>query len=308
VTSPWFNKGFLKKFEGNFFKNIMSQSACICVIPKNSLQEKELKLSSYANKPITLRGYVVAVTSLLILNMFLPAGAIAAPEEIEVYLDDFTEAGKIGLDLHTNYVASGQPETSHQFRVTPELSYGINNNWDAAAYFLTVKNPGESFETNGVKVRARWRPKAPSANSPFYWAVNFELGQLAKGYFEDQTSGEIKFIGTWRNDSWVLGMNLNLDRAMKSNPVQAASSEFDTKIAYKIKEGFQLGIENYSFLGAMRNNTGQNESLNQPQSSRANYLVADFGVGKWDFNVGIGHVTGQSPDKTVLKAIIGVPL
>ena len=94
-------------------------------------------------------------------------------------------------------------------------------------------------------------------------------------------------------------MNVNFDRALKSHPAQAASSEIDTKIAYQIREGLQVGIENYSFLGPMHNTQNQPQSLNQPQSSAANYLVADFGAGKWDFNVGIGHVSGQSPDKTV---------
>ena len=39
----------------------------------------------------------------------------------------------------------------------------------------------------------------------------------------------------------------------------------------------------------------------------SNYLVADFSADKWDFNIGIGHVSGQSTDKTVFKAIIGFP-
>jgi len=37
------------------------------------------------------------------------------------------------------------------------------------------------------------------------------------------------------------------------------------------------------------------------------HLAADINLGSWDFNVGIGHASGQSSDKTVLKAIIGVP-
>jgi hypothetical protein len=258
-------------------------------------------MSTAIFRKTTLRGYAVGMASALILNGLLPSDVIAAPEEIQVYLDDFTEAGKVGLDLHTNYVASGQQPTDHQFRVTPELSYGINTNWDAAAYFLTVKDPGEAPETDGIKVRARWRPKAPSADSPFYWAVNFEVGQLSNRFYSDQTSGEIKLIGVWKTDPWTIGMNFNLDRSLKINPVQATTSEIDTKIAYQIREGLQLGIENYSSLGAIHNDPSQ------PQSSAANYLAADFSLGKWDFNVGIGHASGQTPDKTVLKAIIGVP-
>jgi hypothetical protein len=168
-------------------------------------------------------------------------------------------------------------------------------------YFLTVKDPGEAPETDGMKLRARWRPKTPSADSPFYWAVNFEAGELSQRFYPDETSGEIKLIGVWKADPWTLGMNLNIDRALKSHPVQAATSEIDTKIEYRIRGGLLVGIENYSFLGAIHNDPSQ------PQSSAANYLAADFNLGKWDFNVGIGHASGQTPDKIVLKAIIGVP-
>lgn len=258
-----------------------------------------MKLLNKANKKINFRLYSIA--SVLVLNGYLSSVAIAAPEEIQVYLDDFTEAGKIGLDLHSNYIVSGQQSTRHQLRLTPELSYGINDHWEAASYFLTLKNPDGSVDTNGVKLRARWRPNVPSPASPFYWAVNFEVGQLAKTYYQDQTSGEVKLIGVWKTDPWTLGVNLNLDRALKSNPSEAATSEIDTKIAYQVREGLQLGIENYAFLGPLHN------AQDQSQINVSNYLVADFDSGKWDFNVGIGHVSGQSTDKTVLKAIIGFP-
>jgi len=251
-------------------------------------------------KNITLQKFAASIACFFILNALWPADVIAAPEEVQVYLDDFAEVGKLGLDLHTNYVTSGQLPTAHQFRVTPELSYGINTNWEVAAYWLTVKDPGGTPQTDGMKLRTRWRPKAPSADSPFYWAINFEIGQLSKRFNPDESSGEIKLIGVWKTDPWMLGVNLNLDRSLKSNPSQGATTEIDTKIAYQIREGLQVGIENYSFLGANHNDPNQ-------QSSQANYLAADFNLGKWDLNVGIGHASGQSPDNTVLKAIIGVP-
>jgi hypothetical protein len=248
-----------------------------------------------------LRAYAVATASLFVFNALLTTDVIAVPEEVQVYLDDFADVGKPGLDLHTNYVTSGQRPTNHQFRVTPEFSYGINANWEVAAYWLTVKDPGGSLQTDGMKLRTRWRPKAPSEDSPFYWAVNFEVGQLAKRFYPDETSGEIKLIGVWRIDPWTLVINFDFDRSLKKHPVQAATSEVDTKIAYQIREGLQVGIENYAFLGTMHFDPSQSHN------SQANYLAADFNLGKWDFNIGIGHVSGQSTDKTVLKAIMCVP-
>lgn len=254
------------------------------------------------DKDRTLQKFGASMVCAFILNAFCPAGVLAAPEEVQVYLDEFAEAGKAGLDLHTNYVWSGQQSTNHQFRVTPELGYGINTHWEVAAYWLTVKDPGGSPQTDGMKLRAKWRPKAPSADSPFYWAVNFEAGQLSRRFYPDGTSGEIKLIGVWKTDPWTLGMNFNLDRSLRSRPSQGATTEIDTKIAYQIREGLQVGVENYSYRGEMNNAAGL------PQSSQANYLAVDFNAGKWDFNVGVGRTSGQSSDKTVLKATIGVPL
>jgi hypothetical protein len=221
----------------------------------NMSQKNDLK-NGQGNLQAPLHGYVAVIASVFIFNVFLAADVIAAPEEIQVYLDDFTEV---------------------------------------------VKNPGNPPETDGIKLRARWRPRAPSGDSPFYWAVNFETGQLSQRFYPDETSGEIKLIGVWKTGPWTAGMNFNLDRSLKTHPMQAATSEIDTKIAYQVREGLQLGIENYSSLGAIHYDP------TQPQSSQSNYLAADFNLGNWDFNAGIGHTSGQSPDKTVLKAIIGVP-
>lgn len=248
-----------------------------------------------------LNKQAISAACLLVAFTMCPVDVIAAPEEIQVYMDEFAEAGKAGLDLHTNYVASGQQPTNHEFRVTPELSYGVNTNWEVGSYWLTAKDIGGSPRTDGVKVRAKYRPGLPFINSRFYWAVNFELGQLSKRYFQDETSGEVKLIGVWKTDSWILGTNLNFDRSLKSHPVQAANSEIDTKVAYKIREGLQVGLEGYYFLGA------NHFDPSQPIGNNSNYLASDFTIGKWDLNVGVGRVTGQSPDRTVVKAIIGVP-
>jgi len=228
--------------------------------------------------------------------------AIAAPEEIEIYLDDFSEVGKYSLDLHTNYVTSGQAPTENQFRLTPELSYGVNSNWEVAGYWLTVTDSGEQPRTDGVKARARWRPSEPSPSSPFYWAVNFEVGQVAQEITPNESTGEIKLIGVWRSNPWLVGVNLNYDSSIVDHPKASATTEIDCKIAYEIKPGYQIAWENYSNLGATQPGPGQ------PQAYNANYLVTDMELGKWDLNFGIGHVTGQYTDNTVFKAIIGVPL
>ena len=253
--------------------------------------------------------HAISIAGVAIFTGLWSANAVAAQEETQVYLDEFTEPGIYGLDLHSNYVASGrqglvtsrQP-TERQLRVTPEFSYGLNPNWEMAAYWLTVRDPGRSLWSDGVKVRAKWRPAAPSTDSAWYWAVNFEAGQLSRRFNPDGTSGEIKLITVWKTEPWIVGININLGRALKRNPSQGTTSEIDTKLAYRVRDGLQVGIESFSYLGEIHNNA------NLPQSSQATYLTTDFDFGKWDFNFGIGYASGQTIDRIVLKAIIGVPL
>ena len=236
---------------------------------------------------------------------------LAAPEEIQVYMDEFAEKGKFGLDLHTNYVVTAEPGavTRRMLRVTPELSYGISDNLEVGLYYLTSTAPLQGTGapvTDGGKIRFKYRPRAPSENNPWYFAVNFEFGELARRFNADGSSAEVKFIGVYRTGPWAVGANLNLDRSLRRQPSQGATSELDFKATYRLKPeaqgGLQLGIENYRYLGPLRN-----QGLPQSRTT-STFLVTDFSAGKWDLNVGIGRSTGATPDKVVFKAIIGVPI
>ena len=257
---------------------------------------------------VSVLGIQIAVTALC---SFGSANCIAAPEEIQVYLDEFAEPGKFGLDMHTNYVISAKPGsvTRRMLRVTPELSYGINENWEGALYWLTSVGPAQLDGhpvTDGVKIRAKWRPHAPTPGSPWYGAINIELGQLSKRFYPDQTSAEVKFIGVYDKGPWILGTNLNLDRALRKNAQQPATAEVDTKVAYRVTPAdagdLRVGFENYYFLGAIRS-----PPVPSIQTS-SSFLVADFNYRRWDFNVGLGKAFGATTDRWLLKAVIGVPL
>lgn len=253
----------------------------------------------------------IALITLAMTILGTVAPAMAAPEEIQVYLDEFTEPGKFGLDFHTNYVPSAQPGsiTKGMSRVTPELSYGINDNWEAALYALSSAGPLQAQGrpvSDGIKLRAKWRPRAPSLDSPWYGAINVEVGQLSNRFFADQTGGEIKFIGMYTNGPWVFGANLNLDRALRRNAQQPTTFEIDTKASYRLRPEDQgdvrIGVENYAFLGPWAKPIGPSTRSN------STYAVADFAVKGWDFNVGVGKASGATGDRWVLKAIIGVPM
>ncbi|MBI3714554.1 MAG: hypothetical protein HY255_01005 [Betaproteobacteria bacterium] len=259
---------------------------------------------------MSIRKFLRLCALLAATACFSPIPAVhAAPEEIQVYMDEFSETGKIGLDLHTNYVsrvfadhpAGGEVSTRHQFQLTPEISYGIDEHWDTALYWLTARDHGGRPYTNGAKIRVRWRPAAPSENGDWYTAVNVEMGRLSLRATPDRTSSEVKLIAMKKTGAWTVGFNFNFDRPLQQHASEGTSMDIDAKLSYRLREGLQWGIEHYASLGELRNRNGPS------QASRITYLVSDFELGKWDFNVGIGRGSGNTNERTVLKAIIGLP-
>ena len=61
--------------------------------------------------------------------VLVPTAAHAAPEEIQVYIDDLNRPGGSGVDLHVNYVPIGDGEVDYpgqqpslrRLRLMPEL-------------------------------------------------------------------------------------------------------------------------------------------------------------------------------------------
>lgn len=240
--------------------------------------------------------------------------ATAAPEEIQVYLDEFNEPGEWGLDVHTNYVSVAQPgsTTRHQFRATPELNYGLNDHFELGFYALSSMSPQISAGhpvTDGAKVRIKWRPRAPSVNSPWYFAINWEVGAMAKREDVDLYPTQLKFIETYRQGPWLAGVNLNLNGWLKTHTEQASNVELDYRLTYQLtspdRGDWRIGLERYDIVGALH----PNAQTISPHA-RSDYAVVDFSVGGWDFDVGVGRARGNpvaNTDKWVLKMIVGVP-
>ena len=247
-----------------------------------------------------------ALYSACLLSLIYPFVAQAAPEEIQVYMNEFAEKGKFGLDLHSVYVATTRDNTGqaplHQLRLTPELSYGLDDFFETAAYFLTNRAAASNLQSDGVKVRMRWRPFVPTEDTVWYAAVNIELGRVAQRFNSERSNGEIKGILTWKSGIWAAGLNLNLDRPLRQHTVSPTTMEIDSKLSYQLREHVQVGLEHYAFLGPLHGHAPGSAPNN------STFLVTDFPLSKWDIHLGIGQARGEIPDKIILKAIIGVPI
>ena len=253
-------------------------------------------------------GHWTKAVAIAVMVAFRPAAAHAAPEEIQVYMDEMGAPGEIGLDLHNNYVLSGDPtpdysgqrRSTHQYRITPEFALGLSDHFELGAYLpLAAIDHRGHFTIDGVKFRLKYIGSKRDAH--WFWGANFEIGRVRYALDQNPYNAEFKLIGGVRSGRGTLAANANTDFTVSGPAAAPASLEIATKASYAVTPGFSLGVENYTGVGAFRR-LGRFGS-----SEQSTYLVADTHVGKWDLNLGVGRGYGANRDRWTVKAIIGVP-
>lgn len=236
--------------------------------------------------------------------------AIAAPEEVQVYMDEHNKPGEIGLDVHNSYVFSGDATPAyageqpgvHRYRITPEFALGLTDSLELGAYLplATIGNDGV-MRADGVKFRIKYI--APRKDSQkWFWGANFEIGRVAHRLDENPWNAEFKGIGGIHAGKWTAALNANIDFKISGPAPAPASLELASKLNYALTPRLRVGVENYTGMGEFRH-LGRFGS-----SEQASYATLDTLVGKWDLNFGIGRGYGANADKWIAKFIIGVPL
>jgi hypothetical protein len=251
----------------------------------------------------------VALT-LATMGVLACGAACGADEEIQVYMDEIGKPGEFGLDVHTNYVASGDLVTDypgnqpslHRLRVTPEWAYGLTNSLELGVYLplATLDRDGQ-LDLGGIKFRLKYvAPKAPDAS--WFWGANLELGRVNHRLDANPVNGELKGIAGTRSGPWTLACNANVDFKVSGPEPSPATFELAIKLMHSIGSGAALGIETFNGLGELRSPGHLQES------EQAGYIVLDSTIGGWELNLGAGTGYGSNPDRLILKAIIGVPI
>jgi hypothetical protein len=252
-----------------------------------------------------------------VMRLMLPAAmaalslasgsAMAASEEIQVYLDDLTKPGRFGADLHNNFVVKGSrtPEyagalpPNHMYRFTPEFYYGLTPTMELGLYLLTTAAPDSGPNYDGQKLRFKYiAPHDETVGS--FWGVNLEIGRTSKRVSEVPWNAQLKGIYGFRSGPWTVGFNANLDWSLAGSPSSPVAFEFDTKVAYQLREGLDVGLESYNELGPVRSLGRLN------RQSQALYAVVDADVGKVALNAGVGRGLTGASDRWILKLIVGV--
>ena len=232
-----------------------------------------------------------------------PALSRAAPEEIQVYLDDLTALGRFGLDVHNNYVFSGssmpayegaQPP-AHVYRLTPEFYYGLSETTELGLYVLSTMPAQEDPHFDGAKLRFKFIAPHDTDNGSF-WGANVELGDTSRRVSEGPWNAELKGIYGYRSGRWLLAVNPNLDRRIGSQPW---TLEVDFKAAYSVSPRLQIGLESYNELGPL------SDLGHLGQQSQTLYAVVDTELGGFDLNLGLGRGLTDASDRWIVKLILG---
>ncbi|MEP7209356.1 MAG: hypothetical protein ABI740_00845 [Alphaproteobacteria bacterium] len=236
--------------------------------------------------------------------------AIAADEEIQVYMDEIGPPKKLTLDTHVNNVIdgrgvrdySGQQISEGRTRITPEFGYALNGQFELGAYLpLANFSRGGDLSVDGVKLRLKYVAPRPETQH-WYWGANLEVGYVNHSLDPNPWNGELKGIVGGKWGKWTLAGNLNLD--FKVSGPQSAPTEVQiaTKAAYAITEKTSIGIESYNGLGSLKHlsSLGRND--------QQIYAVIDTSFGDWDLNFGVGYGYGDPEDHCTVKMVIGIPL
>lgn len=225
--------------------------------------------------------------ALLLFAALISADCLAAPEEIQVYMDEMNDPGKFGLDLHNNYVFSGSglPQYPggippvHIYRLTPEFSYGLTSSIELGAYFLTSYRSASGAAADGEKIRVKFiAPKDPGQS--YFWGANLEVGRVDSGLEPNPWNAELKEIYGFRTGLWTVAFNGNLDWSLSGPYQPPLSFEVDTKISYGNR--YKFGFESYNEVGFVQ------KPGPLSQFSQTVYAVIDTELLGWELNFGLG--------------------
>lgn len=244
------------------------------------------------------------------LAMLACGTAHAADEEIQVYTDNILTPGDFGLDVHTNYVATGdlvtdyagQQQSRHRFRITPEFAYGLTRTIELGAYLplATIDGRGR-FSIDGVKLRVKYIAPRP-AGQHWYWGANFEIGRVAHKLDQNPYNAELKGILGWSRGKWSAALNTNIDFKVSGPAPSPASLQIATQVYYALTPRLSIGVESYNGVGEFR-------ALGRFGSSeQQTFLGINRSFGRWDLNLAGGAGYGANSDGLIVKAIIGVPI
>lgn len=247
----------------------------------------------------------------LITLLLLALGGFRAlaqdPFEIQVYEYETVPKGMWNLETHLNYVGRGTKSfegpvapTNNQFHMTYELTHGITNHFEMAAYLVLAERPGPRYEYAGWRLRPRVSiPK--TWGLPMDVSISFEFGFPRKVYEENGTTFELRPVLEKSFGRFQLDVNPVVARALRG-PGTRDGWEFEPAVrgAYAVNKKLDLSLEYYGSTGPLHDPFPAGEQVHQF------YPGGDLKLSEnivWNFGIGIGAT--PSGNTLVYKTRIG---
>ena len=244
----------------------------------------------------------------LIAGITVPVRLVAQdPFEIEVYGYRTAARGEWELDTHLNYVAHGTSAfdgsvapTEHQGHLALELTHGLTDHWEVAAYLLSAVRPGAGFGYAGARVRSRVR--APEAwRLPVGLSLAAEL-EFSPAAFDESAIGlEIRPIVERRLGRLQLDVDPVLERGLRAHgTARPGEWEFEpsARVGFAMSPAVDLSIEYYGKLG-------------ETPVDRVHqiYPGVDLKLGEdIEINLGVGVGLTTAGSRLVMKTRFEIPL
>jgi len=255
------------------------------------------------------------VRTLLILVLFLgtsfSAPAFALPDELEVHTDDTSAAGQFSLDVIANYTASGPRwpsdeglrPSAHLLQISPDLSYGITSNTQIGLQLFASISSGGDGRIDGGRIELLsmlLRPDDDDDDGLFLGGL-FEAGHLPSTLSSNDLDAEMKMILGYRTGRWLFATNPEVGFKLSGKGSSSPDFAIKFKAAYRMAQGYSLGLEHYGDLGQSHNFGTLN------QQSQQTFAVVDFKARGMEFNIGIGRGWNDESERWVLKSVLSFP-
>jgi hypothetical protein len=236
--------------------------------------------------------------------LWLTFGASAqATDEIQVYNAGIAAPGQFTIQQHLNDIPLGLKEppfpgglvSNHSLNGTPEFAYGLTDWWEVGLY-LPFSIQEQKFYSDAFKLRTLFvSPHADRSN--FFYGVNFEFSNETPPFAQTRFGLEIRPIVGMRQNDWEFIVNPIVDIGFgKYGEADFAPA---ARLAHKVKDDVWLGVEYYADFGKI----GDFKTVDEQQHTL--FAVADFKLGVFDVNFGVGYGLTLSSDRWVVKSIIG---
>jgi hypothetical protein len=259
------------------------------------------------------RGARAPLAAALVAALAAPPAAAFDRFEIQVYEPEINEPGQVGLEVHTNFTASGSRERSptgvippdHTGRMTFEPALGVTPWLELGAYLQTFMAPASGVRFGGTKLRAKLVAPPPLGEHTFL-GLNVEVGRVPSTVDEAGWANEFRpFLG-WSDGLWLVDANPIFGYTLSGKDKFRVDLEPAAKVALNTQLGFAVGAEWYADLGFV-------DAILRLRD-QAHYLFGVVDVvpargrpaSPWEVNLAVGAGIGHAADQhLIVKTIVG---